>query len=139
MWLLSKTSSLIHWFTGNCDICFKRRTNQSLEIRINQHIGTRTHTSDYTTTPSSYNSISAIGRHLLTRQTCACVYSLTMFTILVTSTNELQQSILEVLLIKKYKPELCIQNQSFTPLLFNNLLRRSEENIINRNNSASSR
>ena len=55
---------------------------------------------------------------------------------LATSTNELQQSILEALLIKQYKPELCIQKQSYIPLLFNNLLGPSDENIINRTNSA---
>ena len=59
-----------------------------------------------------------------------------MFTILETSTNELQLSILEALLIKKYKLELCIQKQSYTPLPFNNLLGPSEENTINRTNSA---
>ena len=37
---------------------------------------------------------------------------------------------------KKYKTELFIQKQSYTPLLFNNLLGPSEENIINRANSA---
>ena len=44
--------------------------------------------------------------------------------------------ILETLLIKKHKPELCIIKQSYTPLLFNNLLGPSEENIINRTNTA---
>ena len=34
------------------------------------------------------------------------------------------------------KTELCIQKQSYTPLLINNLLGSSEENVINRTNSA---
>ena len=74
-------SSLIYWFTCKFNICYTGLTNQCLEIRIKQHIPSsiQTHTSDYTTTPSSYNSTSAIGCHLLTNQTCACVYSHTMF------------------------------------------------------------
>ena len=39
-------------------------------------------------------------------------------------------------LLKKCKPELCILKQSYTPFLFNNLLRPSKENIINGTNSA---
>ena len=75
----------------------------NLEIRINQHIPSsiQTHTSDCTTTPNTYNSTSAISGHRLANQTSACVFSSTMFTILETSTNELQLSILEALLILK--------------------------------------
>ena len=35
-------------------------------------------------------------------------------------------------LFKKYKPELYIQKQPYTPLLYNNLLGPSKESIINR-------
>ena len=110
---LQKTS-LIYWFTHKCDICYIGCTNQCLGIRINQHIplSIRAHTSDNTTMSSSYNSTSIIGWQLLANQTCGCVYRPTKFTILETSTNELRPSILEELLIKKYKPELCIQKQS---------------------------
>ena len=128
----------IYWFTCKCDVCYIGRTSQCLEIRINQHIPSNIwiYTCDYTMIPSSCNSTSAIGCHLLANQTCTCVYSPTMFTILETSTNGLQISILETLFIKNSKPELCIQKQTYTPLLFNNLLGPSEENIINRTNSA---
>ena len=78
----SKKSSLVYLFTCKWDIYSLGRTNQRLEVRINQHIplSIRTHTSDYTTTPSSYNSTSAIGRYLRSNQTCTCVYNPTMFT-----------------------------------------------------------
>ena len=57
-------------------VCYIGRSSQCLEIRINQHIPSsiRTHTSDYITTLSSYNSASAIGSHLLPNQTCASLY-----------------------------------------------------------------
>ena len=45
--------------------------------------------SEYTEMQKSENSTSAIGRHPLTKQTSACIYSPTMLTILDTSTNEL--------------------------------------------------
>ena len=125
-------------FTYRCDICSLGRNNQRLQIRINQHIPSsiRKHTSDFTTTPRSYNSPSAISRYLLANQTCSCVYTTT---ILETSTYVLQLFILEALLIKKkYKPELYIQKQSYAPLLFNNLLGTSKESVINRTNSAGS-
>ena len=95
-------SSLIYQFTYKCDICYIGRTNQCLEIRINQHIPSniQTHTSDYTTALNSYNSTSTLDHHLLANQTCACVYSHTMFTILETSINVMQLSSLEALLIK---------------------------------------
>ena len=104
-------------------------------ILISKHIPSsiRAHTSDYTTIQTSYNWTSAISRHLLTNQTCACVYSPTMFTILETSINEQQRTILEALLIKKYKSELCIQKQFYTALLFNNVLEPSEEKTTPRN------
>ena len=58
----------------------------------------------------------------------ACIYSPILFIISETSTNKQLLSILEVLLIKKkYKSELCIQKQSYSLLLFHNLLRPSEE------------
>ena len=113
-------------------------TNQRLQIRINQNIPSsiRTHTSLYTTMPSSYSSTSTIGRHLFANQNCTCV-----FTTKCESYWRHQQMIWSYplwthYLLKKYKPALCIQKQSSTPLLFNNLLRPSEENIINRTNSA---
>ena len=83
-------SSLVYRFTCKCDIYYIGRTNQSLEIRINQHIplSIRTENSDCPTTPNSYNSTPAIGCHLLVNQTSACVRSPTMFTVLETSTNE---------------------------------------------------
>ena len=129
-------SPLIYQFICKCDVCHIGLTSQRSAIRINKHIPSsiRTHTSNYTAA-SSQNSTSAIGRHLLANQACACVYSPTIFTILDISTNELQLSIPEALLIKKYKPELCIQKQFYSLLLFNNLFGPSEETIITRNNS----
>ena len=60
-----------------------------------------------------------------------------MFPILETSTNELQPFILEALLIlKNTNWNYVIQKQFYTPLLFNNFLGPSEENIITRTNSA---
>ena len=92
----------------------------------------QTHTSNYTTMLSGHNSSSAIGRYLLTNQICTCICSLT---VLETSTNELQISILEVLLIKNTNRNYVSKKQSYTLLLFNNLLGPSEENIINHTNS----
>ena len=136
MTALQKTS-LIYRFTCKRYVCYFGHVNQRLEIRINQHIlsNIRTYTFDYTR-PSSYHSTSAISCCLLVNQTRACVNSPTMLTLLKTSTNELLLSILEALLIKKYKPELCIQKQSYTSLLFYSLLGPPEENIIDRINSA---
>ena len=55
-------SYLIYRFTCKCDVCYINRTNQCLEISIKQQNPSRirTHISDYTTSPSSYNSTSAI-------------------------------------------------------------------------------
>ena len=57
-----------------------------------------------------------------------------MFIILANSDDEFQLSILETLLITKRKPELCIQKQFYTPLLFNNPIEPGEENYITRIN-----
>ena len=58
-----------------------------------------------------------------------------MFTILANSNNEFQLSIPEVLIITRFKPELCIQKQFYTSLFFNDSNLPREENFITRANS----
>ena len=111
-------SFLIYRFTCKCDVCYIGHTSQCLEIRINQHIPSNIWThiplniQTHTAMPSSYNSTSAISRHLLASQTCACVYSPTMFTIKGTSTNELHLSILEALFIKRNTKRNCVSKSN---------------------------
>ena len=51
-----------------------------------------------------------------------------MFSILETLSNELHLSIVEAMLITKFEPELSIQKQFYTPILFRNLFGAREVN-----------
>ena len=70
-------------------------------------------------TLKSYNSTSAIGRHLLANQPCACVYSPSILTINSWS-----------IIYEKYKPELWIQKQFYTPLLFNKISDHQRKTLL---------
>ena len=135
VWLFHK-SSLIYKFLCKCSVCYIGHTTQRLDIQMNQHIlsNIHTNTSNYTAALKNQNSSSAIAYHLLDDPGCAATYKPTMFTILEKSIK-LQLSILEALLIMKHKPELCIQKQFYTPLLFNNPIGPHEENITHTNSS----
>ena len=111
---------LIYKFKCKCDVCYIGRTTQRLEVRINQHIPSyiRNNNFDHSSPPSNSYSPSTIGRHLLDNPDCAAAYKPEMFSILTSSSNELQLAILEALLINRFRPALCIQKQFYTLLLF---------------------
>ena len=77
--------------------------------------------------PSNQNSSSTIAHHILNNPVCTAVYKSMIFTLLI-NLNEFQLSILEALLITRHKPELCIQKQFYTPLLFNKPIGPHKEN-----------
>ena len=131
-WAVFQKSSLNYKFSCKCDVCYIVCTTQRLDIRMNQHIPLNIHTniSNYTAEQSNQNSSSTIVHYLLGNLACAAAYRPTMFTILRTSSDELQLSILEALLIMKHKPKLYIPKQFYAPLLFNNLIEPHKENII---------
>ena len=58
-----------------------------------------------------------------------------MFSVLESSNNELYLSILKALLITKFRPELSIQKQFYTLILFNNPFEPKEVNITPANST----
>ena len=73
--------------------------------------------------------------YLLNNLDCAAAFKPSIVTILANSNNEFQLSMMEVLLITRHKPDLCIKKQFYTPLLFNEPIGPREENIISRTDS----
>ena len=67
------------------DACYIGCTTQKLNVRIDLHILSM----DYTAAMSNQNSSSAFARHLLNNPVCKAAYNPTTFTILETTSNEL--------------------------------------------------
>ena len=110
--------SLFYRFTCKCDICYIGRPNQLFEIRINKHIPSSipTHVSNYTTKPSSYNSTSPLTANFWPIRP-AHAYSVPLC--LPSRRHQQMNSNYPFWkhTYKKYKTELCIPKQSYTPLL----------------------
>ena len=136
--IVFQKSSFIYNFLYKSDACYISRTTQRLDVRMNQHIPSNicTNTLDYTAVLNNQNSSSAFACHLLDTPTCTTAYNPTMFTILETSSYKLHLSILEVFLITKYQPTLCIHKKFYTLLLFNNPIVPWEENTVTHTNSS---
>ena len=110
----------INKFSCKCDACYIGRTSQRLDIRMNLHIPCHifTATLNYSAMSSNQNPPSAIARHLLDNLASSTAYNPIMFSIIVSSSNELHLSILDGFLFTKYQPELYIQKHFYTLILF---------------------
>ena len=124
---VSQKSMVIYEYVCHCDSPYEGRTSQRLQKRIKQHVPKAirqkttltqeqgTHRSQPTRTQPNRKwkaksktqfkpeSDSAIGRHLLESNQCACNYSDSQFKILITARSQFHLSLLEAVYISRKK------------------------------------
>ena len=116
-----KQSNLIYKFVCRCSSTYIGITCQHLEVRIRQHIP-RSLLSGQLTSGYSQAMDLAIGKHLLTINSCRTSYEDDCFSVLHRARDKFHLKFLEVIYISMNRPSLCRQLNNHTLNILGDLL-----------------